>query len=45
MDINQLWGYVETLLVHLGVWDLISTAVTVIVVVSLGKFALSVLRR
>lgn len=45
MTMPELWGWVETLLVQLGVWDLLTAAVTIIAVISLGTFALSVLRR
>lgn len=45
MTMPELWGWVETLLVQLGVWDLLTAAITVIVIVSLGSYALSMLRR
>lgn len=45
MTMPELWGWVETLLVQLGVWDTLTTAISIIVVISLGAFALSALRR
>lgn len=44
MTMPELWGWVETLLVQLGVWDLLTSALTIIVVISLGMFALKVIR-
>lgn len=45
MTMPELWGWVETLLVQLGIWDLLTAAVTIIVVISLGTYAIGVLRR
>lgn len=45
MTMPELWGWVEVLLRNLGVWDLLTTAITIIVVISLGAYAISVLRR
>lgn len=45
MTIGELFGWVETLLKAIGVWTTLTSAITIIVVVSLGAYALSVLRR
>lgn len=45
MTMPELWGWTETFLRALGVWDLMSAAITVTVIVSLGFWGLSMLRR
>lgn len=45
MTMVELWGYIELLLRNLGMWDTMTAALSVIVVISLASFALGILRR
>lgn len=45
MEAAELWGWVETLLVNLGIWPLLSAAVTIIITISVAQWAISMLRR
>lgn len=45
MTMPELWGWVETLLVQLGVWDMLGAAISVIITVSLAFWVISRLSR
>lgn len=45
MTTPELWGWVETLLVNLGIWPILTAAITIIVTVSVAKFAISILNK
>ena len=45
MELPELWGWVETLMVRLGLWSMLTTILSIVVAVTVGLFALRVLRR
>lgn len=45
MEVAELWGWVETLLVNLGIWPILTAAITIMITISVGKFAIDMLRR
>lgn len=44
MTVPELFGWVEVFLKNMGVWDYIASTITIITVISLGAFALKMLR-
>lgn len=45
MTMGEIWGWMEAFYRELGVWDTMGAALSIVVVISLASFGISMLRR